>query len=225
LANAANFFRELEPERSLELMVKARSLEPMNPIWTLMLGEIYAFQLVGVTGLNQNGLPIAVNPAQPESSRAAEMKQMLLASDDAELVGAVAGALQMRGSIAASLMGRQAEAAALAQELLKWAQSLEPANPKWHSGLAQFYATQAERAAGERRADFVQKAMAEYSATIAMNPDAATAMPPWKYARMAIEAGQLNARRREQPNAACRKRQSSNSNTWRFTSVILSSDA
>ncbi len=49
LANAANFFRPLKPARSLELLARARTLEPRNSMWVAMIGNIYAFQAIGVT--------------------------------------------------------------------------------------------------------------------------------------------------------------------------------
>src|SRR5262249_26370287 len=95
LANAANFFRPLEWARSAELLAKARTLEPKNLIWTAMLGEMYAFQIVGVTALNQNGFPIGVDPSKTDGRQAEQIKAMLFASKDAELVALVAAALQL----------------------------------------------------------------------------------------------------------------------------------
>jgi hypothetical protein len=192
LANAANFFRPLDLARSFELLAKARELEPKNQMWTVMLGEMYAFQIVGITALNQNGLPVGVDPSKTDSRLTERIKAELFASKDAELVVAVASALQVRGAIAASMTGRQAEIAALAEELLKRAQSLDPRNPRWHGVLAQFYAQQAEYATGERRTTYVRKAMAEFNAGAAIDPAAATAFPPSRYARIAVEAGELD---------------------------------
>jgi tetratricopeptide (TPR) repeat protein len=192
LANASNFFRPLEPARSIELLAKARSLEPKNWMWTAMLGEMYAFQIVGVTALNQNGLPIGVDPSKADSREAEQAKAVLFASKDADLVGAVAAALQLRGAIAASITGRQAEIAALAEELLKHTQSLQPRNPRWHGTLAQFYARQAESATGERRTAYIRKAMDEFTAEAVIGPAAASASPPSRYARIAVDAGELD---------------------------------
>jgi tetratricopeptide (TPR) repeat protein len=195
LANAANFFRPLEPARSIELLAKARTLEPKNQMWTFMLGEMYAFQIVGVTGLNQNGLPIGVDPAKMDSHEAEHFKTLVLGSKDTELVVAVASALQGRGAIAASMMGRQAEIAALAEELLKHGQSLDPRNPRWHGMLAQFYAQQADYATSERKTTYVRKAMEEFNAEAAIDPAALSAFPPSRYARIAVEAGELDKAR------------------------------
>ncbi len=192
LANAANFFRPLEPARSVKLLEKARSLKPNEQMWTFMLGELYAFQIVGITALNQNGLPIGVDPSQADSLRAGQIKAMLLASKDVELLAAVASALQGRGAIAASMTGRKAEVAGLAEELLKRAQALDSRNPRWHGMLAQFYAHQAEFATGEQRSTYVGRAMAEFNAEAAVDPTAVSALPPSTYARIAVEAGELD---------------------------------
>ena len=105
---------------------------------------------------------------------------------------AVAAALQVRGAIAASMTGRQAEIAALAEELLRRAQSLDPHNPRWHASLGQFYAHRAESATGERRTTNVRKLMEEFNAAAAIDPAAVSALPPSRYARIAVEAGELD---------------------------------
>ena len=192
LANAANFYRPMEPARSIELLGKARELEPKNPMWTFMLGEMYAFQIAGVTALNQNGLPVGVDPSMTDSRQTERIRAELLGSKDTELVAAVAAALQVRGAIAASMTGRQAEIAALAEELLRRAQSLDPRNPRWHASLGQFYAHQAEYATGERHTTNVRKSMEEFNAAAAIDPTAASALPPSRYARIAVEAGELD---------------------------------
>ncbi|MGA7412812.1 MAG: hypothetical protein WBW33_20210 [Bryobacteraceae bacterium] len=186
LAIAANFFRPLKPARSLELLAKARALNPGNLMWVFMIGNIYAFQVIGVT---------------VDSQQAEQVKAMLFASHDTELLVAVAGALfQGRGAPAAILVGRQdeipslaarqAEIAPLAEELLKRALSLGPT--KWHDPLAQFYVEQADYATGEVRRSYLHMAMQEFDAAAATDPEAVSALSPSRYPQIAIEAGELD---------------------------------
>jgi hypothetical protein len=191
LANAANFFRPLEPTRSLDLLAKARELDPKNWMWTAMLGQMYAFQLSGITGLNQNGFPVGVDPAKAHSREVEGMKASLLASRDTELLAAVSAGLAGQGAIAAAMTGRVEETAALSDQLLRRAQDLDPRNPKWPAMRAQAYAQKAERSTGETRAQYIRKAMDEFDAAAAIDPAAVGDMPPSLFARTAIEAGQF----------------------------------
>jgi hypothetical protein len=190
LANAANFFRPLEPSRSIELLAKARQIDPKNSMWTAALAEIYVFQIVGITGLNQNGLPLNVDPAKSESAEAKKITLMLLASKDAALVDAAGRALDKRGAIGAAMTGRTVETASLAEALLQRAVSLEPQNAEWHGALASFYARRAQFSTGDLRATLVRKAMAEFNAQAAI--DAGAMSSDTSYARIAIEAGELD---------------------------------
>ena len=45
-------------------------MEPKNWMWVAQLGQMYAFRLTGITGLNQNGLPVSVDPAKAETKEA-----------------------------------------------------------------------------------------------------------------------------------------------------------
>src|SRR5262249_58989253 len=122
------------------------TLDPKNPKWTGMLGDMLAMQIAGGTALNQNGLPNGVDASKTDSPEAARIMAMLLASKDADLIAATAGGLQMRVAISPSIAGHKAEIGALAGQPLPRGQSLGTPNPQWHRPLAQFYAPHAARA-------------------------------------------------------------------------------
>ena len=48
-------------------------MEPQNWMWIAQLGQVYAFRLSGITGLNQNGLPVAVDPAKAQTKEVADL--------------------------------------------------------------------------------------------------------------------------------------------------------
>ena len=189
LANAANFFRPLDPSRSIDLLTKARAADPKNGLWTGLLAEMYVFRIVGITGLNQNGLPTGVDPTVAASAEAERYKAMLLASKDVELVVNAAGQLEMRGAMAAMVTNRREETAALAETLFQRAISLEPQKAQWHGALAGHYTRQYQPATGETRATLIRKAMAEYDRQAAMDP---ATVEDQSYARTAIDGGDLD---------------------------------
>jgi hypothetical protein len=101
LANAANFFRPLEPQRAIELYLAARSMEPANRLWVTMLSELFAAQIV----------------EHARTAEGARMKAALLHSDDRDLAAAVARALDNPVMIAAVRAGQQEEVAAFVHQL------------------------------------------------------------------------------------------------------------
>ncbi len=195
LSRAANFFRPAEPDRSISLLQKARAMEPQNWMWTAQLGQMYAFRLTGITGLNQNGLPIAVDPNRAAATDVEKLRAALLASRDAELLGTVAAALAGQGMIAAAGTGRAEEVAALSERLIARAKQIDPKNTKWDFMLGQSYAHRAERSAGEQRAELARRAFECFQRARAIDPAAVTALPPSQYARTAVEVGELKIAR------------------------------
>ena len=82
LANAAYFFAALEPSKAVELLGRARALEPCNPLWTDKLAELYGAQI------DSHGL------------EAERLIAELLATGDQELRAAVALELKQRVAVA-----------------------------------------------------------------------------------------------------------------------------
>ena len=195
LANAANFFRPSEPSRSIALLARAHRAEPANPTWTGMLGQMYAFQLTGVVGLNQNGLPIDVNAQKARSKETMDVSARLLASTDADLLGAVSAALAAQGMIASQMTGRRDDILNLARSFLVRAGEIEPSSARWPAMLAQSYATQSEFAPTSEATRLARLAMAQFDRAQAIDPDTASAIPPSKYARMAVLTGELSKAR------------------------------
>jgi len=195
LSKAANFFRPTDPDRSIALLEKARSMEPQNWMWVAQLAQMYAFRLTGITGLNQNGLPNAVDPAIAQSKEVADLTAKLLASRDTELLGMVAAALGGQGAIAAAMTGRGDETSSLSERLIERSKEIDPHNSKWDFMIGQLYANRAEHAAGEQRAQLARRAFQHFEAARKIDPSVASAARPSQYARVAIEVGDLKAAR------------------------------
>ena len=189
LANAANYFRPSEPSRSIELLIRARSVEPANPNWTAALGQMYAFQLSGIKGLNQNGFPVEFDVKHAMSAEVQSMRAGLLASNDAELIGAVASGLAGQGLIAGAMTGRRDEIFSLTEQFIERAETLEPRNAAWHAMLGHLYTQRVEIANGAQRAGYARKAFNEFERARAL--DSSSVPDGAEYGNMAVEAGEL----------------------------------
>jgi TonB family protein len=117
LGNAAHFFAFTDPVTAEDLLRRARQLEPNNTFWAERLAILYArsFWL--------GGFP-------DQAAFASRARTELEISSDAALVGAAGQILS--GGAPAPMRESVLE---LAERLLKKAQTLEPANPRWAESL------------------------------------------------------------------------------------------
>jgi hypothetical protein len=147
-ANAAAALSGADAEVSLELVKRARGVEPGNPEWTNWLAKIYE---VAVRSSFAGGYPnIRIFAGAPQDrdtlpafslplAAADALKTELATSTDAALVGAAGEALaresrliKMRGATG----GPEVEkSGAFGEYLLGRARVLEPENPRWRSPL------------------------------------------------------------------------------------------
>ncbi|HEV2687203.1 MAG TPA: hypothetical protein VGV35_01575, partial [Bryobacteraceae bacterium] len=145
LSNAARFF--LLPDKALaaEFYGRARKLDPGNPAWMNAQASMMAFALVGITSVNQNGLPDPADPKEAASEGARSVGRDLEASKDGELLIAVAGELMGRGAMAQAMARSKTgvkpavDALALAESYLQRADKLDPGKNAIHLGLARIY--------------------------------------------------------------------------------------
>jgi|SRR5262245_39621129 len=68
LGNAARFYRLSDKERSAALLKQAQQAAPNDAEWSNHLGYLYALAILGVDGMNQNGLPTQHNPTEAKRS-------------------------------------------------------------------------------------------------------------------------------------------------------------
>jgi hypothetical protein len=143
LANAAMALTEADSEVSLELVKRARGIEPGNPEWTNWLAGIYKLaarsSFAGGYGnirvfagapQDRNTLPSFSLPLAASDA----LKRELATSTDAALVGGTGEALVresrllMRGP---AISPEVEQSAAFGEHLLARARALEPDNPRW----------------------------------------------------------------------------------------------
>jgi hypothetical protein len=193
MRNAAKFFQLPDKELAESALKRAQALEPKNPEWSASLGYLYALGIMGVNGLNQNGLPTGVNPAEVEGTFAKKAREKLRRSSDAALILTAGSILSQYGSmIYATGLSRQ-DYRGLAEELLKRAGgpgSNQP-SPSW--SLGQHYRLERLRArSAEAKTEFAKKELAQWEQAIPGAPD-----EEWRSgllgdaAKAAVEAGEL----------------------------------
>ncbi len=119
MRNAAKFFQLPDKELAESALKRAQVLEPKNPEWSASLGYLYALGIMGVNGLNQNGLPTSVDPSETTGAFAKKAREELRRSSDATLILSAGGTLSQYGSwIDATGLSKQGYRG-LAEELLK----------------------------------------------------------------------------------------------------------
>ena len=144
LGNAARFFTLPDKTLAAQLYSRARKTEPDNELWVTLQGNTMAFAIVGIEGLNQNGLPSGANAADAGSAYAIAARRELETTQDVPLIRAAASALMARGAIAQVLARQsghtpQVDALQLAETLLKRALDLQPNQPGINQNLARIY--------------------------------------------------------------------------------------
>ena len=153
LANAAFFFKLPAKPLSAALYARLLSIDPQNPQWSVLHAAVLAYAIVGVAAMNQNGFPLAVDPAEANSVFATKVRRDLEATADANLLLMVSGVLSMQGAMVA---GDRPEILRLAERYATRARDLDPTNAAFAGPsdrqLAETYGLQAlqTRDAAER---------------------------------------------------------------------------
>jgi tetratricopeptide (TPR) repeat protein len=200
LGNAARFFYLSEKGLAADIYERARKLEPGNPVWLASQGSVLAFALVGISAVNQNGLPDAADPKEAASDAAKKIRRDMDATKDVDLLVAVAGELMNRGIMAQSIARNitkvtpAVDALTLAESFLRRAQQLDPEKPSAHLGLARAYELRAMLASSDEE----RKALAQsrYKQLVSgmsglHQDDPARSQDVLTLARAAMEAGEL----------------------------------
>ena len=138
LGNAATFFQLPDKEIAEGILKRAQAVYPDN-FWSGRLGYLYALGILGVNGLNPNGIPTSVDPAEMEGRFAKKAREELTKSSNATVLGTAGGILNRYGIMLRGMKRIESDYSPLAEELLKKAGALEPNNPRWQQSLAQLY--------------------------------------------------------------------------------------
>jgi hypothetical protein len=139
LEHAAKFFQLSNKDRAASLLKEAQAMQPDNKELSAFRGYVYALGILGVTMMNQNGLPNSHDPAEAKSDFAVRAKAELSGSSDAIMVG-VAGQIIGQYGVILSALDRgthkfTVDFGSLAETFLGRARELDPTNPYWPQQL------------------------------------------------------------------------------------------
>src|SRR5204862_8343026 len=83
LRNAVKFLTLPDKEQAERMLKQGQRAEPQNPAWGDQLAYLYALGVMAIDGLDKNGLPTSVHPAEGTGSFARQCRQALETSGGA----------------------------------------------------------------------------------------------------------------------------------------------
>ncbi len=201
LAHAAKFLQLHDKELAESALKRAQAADPNNPPWSAHLGYLYALGIMGVNGLNQNGLPTSVDPSEAAGGFAKKAREELRRSSDTALIVAAGRILSQYGSMINAMGLSKEDYSAFGEELLKRAGGSGSNQPSSSLGqtvsLGQHYQLERMRArSAEAKTEFAKKELAQWEKAIPSAPD-----DEWKSgllnwaAKAAFEAGAIKKAR------------------------------
>lgn len=171
LLNAANFLQFHDKELAEALLKKGESLYPQEPRWMARLGYLYAMDILGIEGLNTNGIPVSVNLNEQDGPFAQKALKEVEASSSAILIGTAGNIVMQYGHMIRVRQLSTRDYSNLAEKLLLKAHSMAPDNSIWALSLRDFfkllYITADSQQKKEHRSKkslaFMEKALAHVS--------------------------------------------------------------
>lgn len=171
MANAATFFQLPDKKLAVTMLRRGQALEPANREWSAKLGNVYSMAILGMTGMNQNGLPTDADRREAGGAFAAKARKALEDSSDADVLGVAGLILFQKGSMLHSLKKVEPDPTILAEQLLQRAHFLAPKEPRWPSSLAALYSLKIITAASpEKKTMLHKKALAVLEGTDRTQP-------------------------------------------------------
>jgi tetratricopeptide (TPR) repeat protein len=139
LLHAARFFQLSDKALALTSLKQALQLAPSDPEIASRLGYAYAISALGITMINNNGLPMSADPAAASGEAAKTAITDLRASSNPVVVAVAGSILSQYGAIASAYTRGAINQDALTEELLLRAAALDPNDPGLPRSLGQFY--------------------------------------------------------------------------------------
>jgi hypothetical protein len=122
LRHAAYFFRLHDKALALDCLKRAQTSLPA----TAELGAQYAITILGITMINSNGLPMAVDAAEADGDLARRAADELRASTNLTLLEFAGNMLAQYGGIARALSRGAIDRDALTEEILRKVRARQP---------------------------------------------------------------------------------------------------
>ena len=165
LMHAARFFGLSDKALGLTYLKQAVELEPDDREIAAWLGSAYAVTALGITMINNNGLPMSADPAEAADPVAETAIDELRTSSNPVVIAQAGKLLSQYGAMVRATTEGAINRDALAEELLLRAAELYPNDPDPASSLGQFYKGKllSLRATGtgssEERAELARKSL------------------------------------------------------------------
>jgi hypothetical protein len=145
LLHAARFFRLPDRALALDLLKQAVRLSPTDAAAS-ELGYVYAITILGVTMINNNGLPMSADPAAAAGALARQSIAEVRASSNLAVIRSAGAILAQYGVMVGAISKVTINQDALAEELLTKAEAMNPADFGTVQSLSTFYHLQWVRA-------------------------------------------------------------------------------
>ena len=145
LLHAARFFRLPDRALALDLLKQAVRLSPTDATGA-ELGYVYAITILGVTMINNNGLPMNTDPAAAAGALARQSIAEVRASSNLAVIRTAGAILAQYGAMVGAISKVTINQDALAEELLTKAAAMNPADFGTVQSLSTFYHLQWIRA-------------------------------------------------------------------------------
>jgi tetratricopeptide (TPR) repeat protein len=149
--NAVHFYRSSDLAYARKLADEGFVAHPTSPRLAIAKGSLLALALLGVKQVDRFGQATAFDDAILKSEEAVRARRELTITQNAYILGGAAAMLSQQQYPLTS-RNRSVEAnkaGELSESLFLLATELDPANPSWKSGLANFYWTSAGRKAAQ----------------------------------------------------------------------------
>jgi hypothetical protein len=140
LGNAARFLQLHDKELAQDLLNRAALIEPGNSQWPRRLGYLHALVILGVNGLNHNGLPTSFNQQEVDGEFAQATRASVANCTNAYICGTAGKILFQYGLMLQAVTNRELEpdTLELAEQALNNATKLQPEINEWKKILAEF---------------------------------------------------------------------------------------
>ncbi|WP_159051670.1 tetratricopeptide repeat protein [Thauera aromatica] len=180
-AHAAAYHQIHDKPTAERILLAAKSRFPAAAEhYDASLGYLYALAVLGVSGLNHTGIPVAASPQEASSPFAAKARKALEQSESAALAGVAGKILSQYGAMMQAFGTSATGERTLAEKLLTRAERLQPGNPLWAETLGQHLLMMAKpgrAGGGDGRA--MQRALGYLEKSLAQ-----TGEPEWRMSRL-----------------------------------------
>lgn len=191
LVNAVGFLQLHDKALAEKLLDQGATLYPQDSSWAMLRGYLYALAILGINGLNTNGLPVSVSKEEQDGTFARNALTALDTSTSATVVGTAGTILAQYGVMIRATTSSKRDFSELAEKCLLRAQAMEPANQGWATMLGEFYNMMGMAAAStQEKARWSGKALAQMEKAAAQASDPrASAYLLRQLAKTAFNAG------------------------------------